>query len=229
MRLRLPAMLAACLLAAAPAAAQQSLLGNTGPDTQDAAPQPLGSQDLGPPVAVPPAPPITPAAPAAPTPVVIGPPAPPGQVQTQMPPANADSGNPAPVDNAQPGAPGAAPAPAPGPSVPSTADSMPPPATNDWVPQKTASLGILDKVDGSTAALTIPVGGQSSVGDLLVDVLACVSRPAGEVPDDAVFVSIQPVVQSDGGPIFRGWMLRSIPGATVVGDASETFRVVGCD
>jgi len=59
-------------------------------------------------------------------------------------------------------------------------------------------------------------------------VLACVSRPSAEVPDDAIFVSIQPVVESDGGPIFRGWMLRSLPGATVVGDASETFRVVGC-
>jgi hypothetical protein len=62
----------------------------------------------------------------------------------------------------------------------------------------------------------------------LVNVLACDSRPAGELPDDAIFVSIQPVVQSDGGPIFRGWMLRSLPGAAVVGDASETFRVAGC-
>ena len=97
--------------------------------------------------------------------------------------------------------------------------------------------------------------------------LACRTRPPGEIPDDAIFVSIQPVAtgatgtasaapppgatladdssadggpappgQSDstragaaaGAPIFRGWMIRSIPGATVVGDASETLRVVSC-
>jgi len=211
------------LAAAAPALAQQSLLGNTGP----------APADLGPPVAVPPAPPIAPAAPsapAAPAPVVIGPPPPPGLVQTPMPPDNADSGAP-PATGTPPDGTAAAPAAtaaAPAAPVPSTADSMPPPVANDWVPQKTAALGILDKVDGSTAAVTIPVGGQSTVGDLLVDVLACESRPPGELPDDAIFVSIQPVVQSDGGPIFRGWMLRSLPGATVVGDASETFRVTGC-
>lgn len=225
------------IAAAAPAGAQQSLLGNTGPATQD----------LGPPVAVAPAPPIAPAAPDAPAPQVIAPPAPPGLVQTPVPPDNADSGSPPPdgtaPDNSAPSpapaglppaaaAPGAAAAPAviataPA-AVPSTADSTPPPFTNDWVPQKTAALGVLDKVDGSTAAITIPVGGQATIGDLLVDVLACESRPAGEIPDDVIFVSIQPEVQSDGGPIFRGWMLRSLPGATVVGDASETFRVTGC-
>jgi len=230
MRFWATAVLACCVLTAAPAVAQQSLLGNTGSPGSDSAPQPVTTQDLGPPVAVPPAPPIAPAAPVAPAPVVVSPSAPPGLVQTTIPPPNDDSGA-APTDNSQPDTtqPGAAPAaPTPAP-VPSTADSTPPPPTNDWVPQKSAALGILDKVDGSTAAVTIPVGGQSTIGDLLVNVLACDSRPTGEIPDDAIFVSIQPVVQSDGGPIFRGWMLRSIPGAAVVGDASETFRVVGCD
>jgi hypothetical protein len=230
MRFWAQAVLACCVLAAAPAVAQQSLLGNTGTSGTDAAPQPLGPQPLGPPVAVPPAPPMAPAAPMAPAPVVISPSPPPGLVQTTVPPPNDDSGA-APADNSQPAAAqpdAAAPATAPAP-VPSTAESTPPPLTNDWVPQKSAALGILDKVDGSTAAVTIPVGGQSTIGDLLVNVLACDSRPTGEIPDDAIFVSIQPVVQSDGGPIFRGWMLRSIPGAAVVGDASETFRVVGCD
>jgi hypothetical protein len=211
------AVLLACGLLVAPAWAQQSLLGNTGTASGAAA------ADLGPPVAVPPAPPIAPAAPSAPAPVVVSPSAP-GLVQTPVPPANADSGTAPPADNSQPDGTASSPA-AP---VPSTADSMPPPPNNDWVSDKTASLGILDMVDGSTAAVTIPVGGQSTVGDLLVNVLACDSRPAGELPDDAIFVSIQPVVQSDGGPIFRGWMLRSLPGAAVVGDASETFRVAGC-
>jgi len=224
MRVWAPVLLAYGLLAA-PAWAQQSLLGNTGT-----------AADLGPPVAVPPAPPIAPGAPSAPEPVVVSPSAP-GLVQTPVPPANADSGTAPPADNTQPdgsapspatpgaAAPGAAAQAAP---VPSTADAMPPPPSNDWVSDKSASLGILDKVDGSTAAVTIPVGGQSTVGDLLVNVLACDSRPVGELPDDAIFVSIQPVVQSDGGPIFRGWMLRSAPGASFVGNAGQTFRVAGC-
>jgi hypothetical protein len=28
--------------------------------------------------------------------------------------------------------------------------------------------------------------------------------------------------------LYKGWMVRSTPGATVVGDAGETFRVVDC-
>jgi hypothetical protein len=177
-------------------------------------------------------------------------PPPPGLVQTPLPPANSDAGaaNSAPVDNGQPAA-----APPPGPppagqaaatpptaAVPDTSASLPPPLDNAWVPEHTAEIGILDKVDGGASTVSVPVGGQTVVGDLQINVLACESRPPTDVPDDAIFVAIQPAngqaappaaEASGSGPdaaLFRGWMVRSVPGATVVGDGSETLRVVGC-
>jgi hypothetical protein len=87
---------------------------------------------------------------------------------------------------------------------------------------------VLDKVDGSTSEVSIPVGGQQNVGDLQVSVLACVTRPPGQLPDTAIFLSVQNPAQGADTPLYRGWMVRSMPGAAVVGDASEIFRVVAC-
>jgi hypothetical protein len=185
---------------------------------------------------------------AAPMPQVIQTAQPPGQVETPVPPADQDDGQAQAVqaapasgqpDGTQAASPPAAPGPAapgqaaPSPAAPSqtapdTADSTPPPVPNDWVPEKTAEIGILDKVDGGASTVSVPVGGQTTAGDLQISVLACVARPPNEVPDDAVFLDIQPTDDSSGGPIFHGWMIRSIPGATVVGNASETLRVVSC-
>jgi hypothetical protein len=89
-------------------------------------------------------------------------------------------------------------------------------------------LGLLNKVDGSTSQLSIPVGAQNTVGDLQVSVLACATRPPAQISDDAVFLAVQPADGSAQVPLYRGWMVRSAPGATVVGDAGETFRVIGC-
>jgi hypothetical protein len=108
------------------------------------------------------------------------------------------------------------------------APTAPPALPSDWVNGKTAELRVLDKVDGSIADLTIPVGGQSVSGDLQISVLACDLHPASQIPDDAIFVSIQPTGDPSAPPVYRGWMVRSVPAAAVVGDASETFRVVSC-
>jgi hypothetical protein len=89
-------------------------------------------------------------------------------------------------------------------------------------------LGVLNKVDGSTAEITLPVGAQAqTTGDLSVSVQACLSRPAGQIPDFAVFLTVAPTQQAEV-PIYKGWMLRSAPGATFVGNAGQTFRVIGC-
>jgi hypothetical protein len=182
-------------------------------------------------------------------------PQPPGLVQTPLPPPNNDAGaaETAPVDNGQPAAAPAGQIPAgqapagqapaataaaqtPPASVPDTSASLPPPLDNAWVPGHTAEIGILDKVDGGASTVSVPVGGQTVVGDLQINVLACETRPPADVPDDAIFVAIQPANGQGAAPAadgsdtapFRGWMVRSIPAATVVGDGSETLRVVGC-
>jgi hypothetical protein len=155
-------------------------------------------------IAVPPPPPIM-AAPSSPPPQAQAPAQPPGLAQT--PPVNADNGAATPATGAPPA-------------------TMP--VTNDWTPGKTAELGVLDRVDGGIANLNIPVGGQVTSGDLQISVLACVMRPANQVPDAAIYLNVQTTDSKSGPPIFHGWMVRSIPAATVVGDSSETLRVANC-
>jgi hypothetical protein len=168
-------------------------------------------------VAVPPAPALTPApvAPAAPAA-----PSAPSPVFGQTPAANSDNGTPAaPAPTAQ-----TAPT-APAAPVPPDAAA---PVANTWLPAGAARLGVLNKVDGSTQQITIPPGGQATVGDLVVSVQSCLVRPADQLPDAAVFLTVQPAGSDSGAAGFRGWMIRSAPGATVVGDAGETFRLIGC-
>lgn len=212
------------------AALAQSLLGQNSPGQS--------ANSVTPTVVVPP-PPAVVAAP--PTPVQAptqAPPAPPpGLVQTPLPPpdsdTNADNGDQ--TTQMQAVSP-AAPPPVAGNAAPASstataaapAQDVPPTPPNNWVPGKTAELGVLDKVDGGTRTLTIPVGGQATVGDLTVSVQACVTRPPGQLPDSAVFLTLQPKGAQDGAPVYRGWMVHSAPGATDAGNAGEAFRVITC-
>ncbi|MGO9819014.1 MAG: DUF2155 domain-containing protein [Acidocella sp.] len=173
-------------------------------------------------IVIPPAPPIV-SAPQAPAPAPAPQaPAAAAQVQSQTLPAvppvqtqgtqTQPASGPAPAANTQPAPPDVAPTP-----------------PNDWVPGHTAVLGVLNEVDGSTSQLSVPVGGQpAKAGDVLVSVQACAIRPPQDLPDAAVFLTVQPADDSTAAPLYRGWMLRSAPGATVVGNAAETFRVIGC-
>jgi len=170
-------------------------------------------------IAVPPAPAImaTPSATPLPSPPASPPaasPAPPGLVQTPLPPPASTTDN-----NTDTGA---------APAATPQAAATPPPEQNAWMPGTTAKLRVLDKVDGGVSDLTIPVGGQATAGDLQISVLACALRPPGQIPDSAIFLSIAPAGDSTAAPSYRGWMVRSVPAASVVGNASETFRVVNC-
>ncbi|MBU6448464.1 MAG: DUF2155 domain-containing protein [Rhodospirillales bacterium] len=195
-------------------------------------------------VVVPPAPPVVAGLPNAPeVPVAPQPALPPGLVQTPFPPPNAASGGPN-AGNADNGdaspvqavSPSAGPLPAVG-SVPPAVAGTTPPASPDiapvpadkWVAGQTAELGVLNKIDGSTKILTIPVGGQNVAGDLTVSVQACEMRPPGVLPDSAAFITLQSnAPQGGGSPVYRGWMVHSVPGATDAGDAGEAFRVITC-
>lgn len=168
-------------------------------------------------IVIPPAPPLVPEVPSPPTVVPAQPvaPPPPGLEQASPPSDDSTVQSPASVP------------------LPNAATQPPPPdvaptAPNNWMPGATAMLGVLNKVDGSTAQLQLSVGGQAQTsGDLSVSVQACLSRPAGQIPDAAVFLTVTPV-QQGASPLYRGWMLRSAPGATFVGNAGETFRIIGC-
>jgi len=183
-------------------------------------------------IVIPPAPPIV-SAPQAAAPAA--PQAPVAQVQSQTLPAVPPDQSAAPaVPQTQPAPDQTNPA---GPANPAPAASTQPPPPdvaptppNDWTPGHAAVLGVLNKVDGSTSQLSVPVGGQPvKAGDVMVSVQACATRPPQDLPDAAVFLTVQPADDSTAAPLYRGWMLRSAPGATVVGNAAETFRVISCD
>ena len=173
-------------------------------------------------IAVPPAPPVVAAPPSAIQPIPV-PAAPPPGLVTATPPADIDTGatqaQTPPADNS--GGQGQA-------QDQNTAPDIAPVPPNTWLPGKTAQIGVLDKIDGSVSQLSIPVGGQSVVGDLQVSVQACMTRPPDQVPDDAVFLALQSTENASAPPDYRGWLVRSAPGAAVAGDASETFRIIGC-
>jgi hypothetical protein len=192
-------------------------------------------------IAVPPAPTIVASPSSPPMPPAPVTPTPPGLVPASPPTDAGDgSGN---ADNGtspDSGSSGAAPAsgepdqtgavsPVGGGTPDSTQDqdTIPTPP-NTWQPGKTAEIGVLDKVGGGVKEISVPVGGQVVVGDLQVNVLACVIRPPDQVPDAAVFLSLQSTDSPAAPPDYRGWLLRSAPGAAVAGDASEIFRVIDC-
>lgn len=188
---------------------------------------PAWAQNGGSEIVIPPAPPLTPEAPSPPPPIQPAPQQPPpGLVQTPLPPPAGDEGTTPPAPSAAP--PGNA-TPPPGstaalPAPPDVAPTQP----DNWTQGTTAVLGVLNKVDGSTTQLSLTVGGQAqTTGDLSVSVQACSSRPAGQIPDVAVFLTVSPT-QDGATPLYHGWMLRSAPGATFVGNAGQTFRVIGC-
>ena len=161
-------------------------------------------------------------------------PPPPGLVPA-TPPADIDTGGSASTGQNTPdgsAASGQAATSAPTPTTPTTpaapVQDIAPIPPNTWLPAKTAEIGVLDKVDGSVSTISIPVGGQSVVGDLQVNVQACMIRPPDQVPDAAVFLALQSTQDPSAPPNYRGWLVKSAPGAAVAGDASETFRVIDC-
>ncbi|WP_297371832.1 DUF2155 domain-containing protein [Acidocella sp.] len=165
----------------------------------------------------------------APLPVVQAPETPVAPVETPSAPI-------APVAPAAPAAPAAPSAPsapttpagptAPASTTPPAQDVAPAPETA-WVNGHSAVIGVLNEVDGSASTLAVPVGGQAKAGDLMVSVQACVMRPQGQLPDVAIYLTLTP--QGAGAtPSFKGWVVRSQPGASAAGDSTEAFRAVGC-
>lgn len=106
-----------------------------------------------------------------------------------------------------------------------------------WDPRQVAILDVLDKADGAVSRVSAPVGSSFTEGRLKVTIGACVVRPDDMAPDAAIYMTVKAMGSASRDPgdaaareasLFRGWLIRSEPGATVVGDGSVTFRVIGC-
>lgn len=240
---------AACLLSTG--ALAQSMLGQSDPGGSDAAPPhastpaPVLAQALAPPAAQPSMHHVAPpaalvAAPLAPPPEMVQKPSAPPKLVQSATPVVASSVSAAPdtsPDTAPAAAPDAAPTATTATSpaattnfVPGTlpTNDVPPPPETQWVPATKAEIGVLNKVDGSTKILTIPVGGQAVTENVTVSVQSCMVRPPGALPNAALFVTLQTSNQPDDMPIYKGWVVRSVPGATDAETPDIALRLIGC-
>ena len=100
------------------------------------------------------------------------------------------------------------------------------PAPNPWLPQGSAVVQALDKVNAQTSVLTIRIGQTAQFGALQIKATACVVRPPDRPADAAAFLAI--TNQKDSAGDFSGWMLKSNPAVSMMHDAIYDVRVVGC-
>jgi hypothetical protein len=127
------------------------------------------------------------------------------------------------------------------PTVPQTAQPMPVPAPqppsdapapdasvrpNLWLPEGTAMLQGLDKVNAQSATLTVKVGQAGKFGSLTIAVQACVVRPPDQPQDAAAFLTITD--SHADAPGFKGWMLKAEPAAAMLEHPVYDVRVTGC-
>jgi hypothetical protein len=110
--------------------------------------------------------------------------------------------------------------------TPGTPRPAPQPVQMSWVPQGSALLQVLDKVNAQNAVLTVKVGQQAQFGTLSIVVQACDIHPADQPQDSAAYLTI-----TDGradAPGFRGWMLANNPSLSMLQHPIYDVRVVGC-
>jgi hypothetical protein len=169
------------------------------------------------------------------------------QPQNQQPQSQQPRGQPSPGQPPQAGqpsqgqaAPGAPPqvqqpsAAAPSPGQPSAQDqgqpaspeqTVPPPP-NPWLPQGTAVLQALDKVNAQATTLTVKVGQTTTFGSLSIAVRACVVRPPNMPQDASAYLTITDSHPDQPG--FKGWMLKSAPSLSMLEHPLYDVRVMGC-
>lgn len=118
-----------------------------------------------------------------------------------------------------------APTPPPEPAAPNFPPA-PPQWPDRWVPQQSATLIVLNKIDAVSRQLSIPVGQQSGFQSLTIQVKACVVRPPDQPADAAAFLNIS---DSDANePGFQGWTLANEPWVSMLQNPVYDVRVVGC-
>lgn len=117
------------------------------------------------------------------------------------------------------------------PAQPPPAQAVPgaPPAAapaSTWLPQATAMLQVLDKVNAENAVLTVKVGQSAQFGSLTIQVQACQIRPPDQPQDATAYLTITD--SHKDAPGFRGWILANHPSASMLQHPIYDVRIVGC-
>jgi hypothetical protein len=118
--------------------------------------------------------------------------------------------------------PSASTAPPSRPDAPATAAAPP----NTWVPQGTAVLQALDKVNAQSATLSVKVGQSGQFGSLAIAVQACDVRPPDQPADAAAFLVVTDA--HPDAPGFKGWLLKKEPEVSMLEHPIYDLRLAGC-
>jgi hypothetical protein len=111
----------------------------------------------------------------------------------------------------------------PAPLPPAAAPVAPP---QSWLPQTTAMLQVLDKVNAQNVVLSVRVGQSAQFGSLTIQVQACAIRPPDQPQDSTALLTITD--SHADAPGFRGWVLANHPSVSMLQHPIYDVRVVGC-
>jgi hypothetical protein len=106
------------------------------------------------------------------------------------------------------------------------AGATPQPAPIGWLPQTSAMLQVLDKLNAQDAVLTVKVGQSTQFGSLTIQVQSCQVRPLNQPQDATAYLTITDSHADQPG--FRGWMLSNNPSLSMLQHPIYDVRVTGC-
>ena len=106
------------------------------------------------------------------------------------------------------------------------AERTPQPVQLTWLPQGSAQLQVLDKVNAQNAVLTVKVGQEAQFGSLTSRCRPATSHPPDQPQDAAAYLTITD--SHADAPGFRGWMLANDPSLSMLQNPIYDVRVVGC-
>ena len=102
----------------------------------------------------------------------------------------------------------------------------PPAPGPNWLPRDVAELSVLDKVSPRRAVLHVKVGETGRFGALRILVKSCYVRPPDQPEDATAYLVITD--RPDTPPRFQGWMVASMPAASMLEHPIYDVRVTGC-
>jgi hypothetical protein len=104
--------------------------------------------------------------------------------------------------------------------------AAPQPVQPAWMPQGSADLQVLDKVNAQNTVLSVKVGQEAHFGSLNIQVRACDNRPPDQPQDSAAYLTITD--SHSDAPGFSGWMLAKNPSVSMLQHPIYDVRVVAC-
>lgn len=100
------------------------------------------------------------------------------------------------------------------------------PAADAWVGRAQAQVRVLDKLDASTAIVTLTPGEVAHVKSLSIKLGRCLSRPDGLPQDAAAWLEIDD--QRPDTPAFTNWLFVAEPSLVMFQNPVYGVTLIGC-